>query len=166
MINTEKKICDLKRRKEGEQLKNVRTKSKTESIKLDKRVHKACSVMMDLLEVNDPTEQNKFLAVMAEKAADHKRARHDSWACFKKKHAIDISSSSSSGSESSSSSSEEGSPVRRHRKSRSRSRSNSRAKGKLCSGINKKPKESDLVIKVKWATAMLGTRKEINFSRK
>ena len=157
------KIRDLKRRKEGEKLKNVRTKSKVESIKLDKGVHKACKVIMDLLEVNDIDEQHKFLAVMAEKAADRKRARRDSRASFKKKHAIDISSSSSSGSESSSSSSDEGSPVRRRRKSRSRSRSNSRNKGKLCSGINEKPKESDLVMKVKWATAMLGTRKEINF---
>ena len=47
--------------------------------------------------------------------------------------------------------------------SRCRSRSNSMHKGKLKSGITEKPKESDLVMKVKWATAMLGTKEDILF---
>ena len=53
--------------------------------------------------------------------------------------------------------------ARSHTKSRSRSRSLSR--GKICSGINEKPKDSDLVMKVKWATAMLGTKHEVNFDQ-
>lgn len=36
-------------------------------------------------------------------------------------------------------------------------------KGKLKSGITEKPKESNLVMKVKWATAMLGTKEDILF---
>ena len=47
--------------------------------------------------------------------------------------------------------------------SRSRSRSNSRHKGNLKSVITEKPTESDLVMKLKWATAMLGTKEEISF---
>ena len=39
----------------------------------------------------------------------------------------------------------------------------SRRKGKLKSGITEKPKEADLVTKVKWATALLGTKSEIAF---
>ena len=37
--------------------------------------------------------------------------------------------------------------------------------GKICSGINEKPKESDLVMKVKWATAMLRTKHEVSFDQ-
>ena len=54
---------------------------------------------------------------------------------------------------------------RSYSRSRSRSRSPSKRKGKLCSGINEKPKESDLVMKVKWATAMLGTKQEVSFDQ-
>ena len=56
-------------------------------------------------------------------------------------------------------------PSRSQTKSRSRSRSTSRQRGKICSGINEKPKESDLVMKVNWATAMLGTKHEVNFEQ-
>ena len=54
---------------------------------------------------------------------------------------------------------------RSYSRSRSRSRSQSKRRGKLCSGINEKPKESDLVMKVEWATAMLGTKHEVSFDQ-
>ena len=50
-------------------------------------------------------------------------------------------------------------------RTRSRSRSRSLLRGKICSGINEKPKESDLVMKVKWATTMLGTKHEVSFDQ-
>ena len=128
-----------------------------------------CSPIFDNLNLKK-SDQSEFISELLERASRRRKVCRQQRKSFKKTRGHSPSSSTGSSTSSYDSSSEDGNRkggVARHRsrssRSRSRSMSLSRRKGKLKSGITEKPKEADLVMKVKWATALLGNKSEIAF---
>ena len=180
------KIRDLKKCKEGETFKhhlnqkNSRELSKTQ---LYSKVSIVCDQALHLAKLDGLTDKSEFISELMDQAVVHRKKRKADRKKRKQKYQVSASSSSSDSSstaDSSDSDSDRGFRCRNSRlragasrkllsrsriKSRSRSQSTSRQRGKICSGINEKPKESDLVMKVKWTTAMLGTKHEVNFEQ-
>ena len=172
------KIKELKKRKEGDKSVKVKKISKENSFSIKSKgiltkqeIMNACSPVFEKLQLNK-SDQSEFISELLERATRRKKLRRQKRESFRKNRDYSPSSSTDSSSSSEDSSSEDdrkkGSYTRgRSRSPRSRSRSLSRSpikrKGKLKSGITEKPKEADLVMKVKWATALLGTKSEIAF---
>ena len=162
------KIRDLKERKQGDckpkvalKCKNKKKGSKPHSGSDIKRV---CASLFEMLDIElSDTDESEFISALLDRAVKRKRIRKQKREKMRKSREASPSSSTSRDSSDSRSSSEE-----RFKRSRSRSRTRSRSrspkrKGKLKSGITEKPKEADLVMKVKWATALLGTKEEVKF---
>ena len=173
------KIKELKKRKEGEQIrKGVKSiikeneglnKIKDSGMLSKQEIKAVCLPIFDRLNLKK-SDQSEFISELLKRTSRRRKVRRQQHKSFKKTRGHSPSSSTDSSTSSYESSSEDGnrkSGSVRHRsrslRSRSRSMSLSRRKGKLKSGITEKPKEADLVMKVKWATALLGTKSEIAF---
>ena len=173
------KIKELNKRKAGEQVKKrVKSqlkenegllKSKDSGMLSKQEVKMVCEPIFDKLNLRK-SDQSEFISDLLERASRRRKVRRQNRRSFRKSTGVTPSSSTGSSTSSDESSSEDGNRkggVARHRsrssRSRSRSISPSRRKGKLKSGITEKPKEADLVMKVKWAIALLGTKSEIAF---
>ena len=162
------KIRELKQRKQGDnkpkRLFSRKNKNKGVKPVTGSEVKKACATLFEMLDIElSDTDESEFIAALIDRAVKRKRVRRQTRR--KERNSRDASpSSSTSRSSSSDSSSSEDRFKRSRSRSRTRSRSRSpRRKGKLKSGITEKPKEADLVMKVKWATALLGTKEEVKF---
>ena len=164
------KIKELKKRKEGEMSikhkagsKESVSSSKYKGILTKHDIKSTCQPVFEKLQLSK-SDQSEFISELLERASRRKKLRKQRRKSFRKNRGYSPSSSTDSSSSSDDSSSDDGGKKggcarNRSRSSRSRSRSHSRSpvrrKGKLKSGITEKPKEADLVMKVKWATALL-----------
>ena len=160
------KIRELKERKQGDKKpkKFCASKSKNKGVKpvSGREVKKVCATLFEMLDIElSDTDESEFISALIDRAVKRKRVRRQMRRKARNSRDTSPSSSTSRDLSDGSSSSEE-----RFKRSRSRSRTRSRSprrKGKLKSGITEKPKEADLVMKVKWATALLGTKEEVKF---
>ena len=185
------KIRDLKKCKEGEHF-NKPSKPKIK-VKTDKnnlsspealgKLNHACERTLQYAGLENCIDKNDFISALLEKANSCCKKQRASRKLWKQKFQLSESSSSDDSSSSSDTQRESDCEMRRKKpanlgsamrdrrqarmpsQSRSHSRSSSKRRGKLCSGNNEKLKEFDLVMKVKWATAMLGTKHEVSFDQ-
>ena len=162
----------------GSKIKNKTDKINLSSNEIMGKMNVACKKVLQYAGLEKIIDKDEFLSALLERATSRRKKRRASRRLRKQKFQLsDLSSSDdSSSSTNSEAESDHGSHRRRpkeggamrnrsYSRSRSRSRSQSKRRGKLCSGINEKPKESDLVMKVKWAMAMLGTKHEVSFDQ-
>ena len=121
-----------------------------------KEVKKVCSTLFKLLDIElSDTDELEFIAALRNRVVKRKHVRKQKRDKLRRSRDVSSSFSTSGDSSYERTLSEEDRCKRSHSHSRSLSRS-PRRKGKLKSGITEKPKEADLVMKVKWATALLG----------
>ena len=162
----------------GSKIKNKTDKINLSSNEIMGKMNVACKKALQYAGLEKIIDKDKFISALLERVTSRRKKRRASRRLRKQKFQLSELSSSDDSSSSTNSEAESDHGSRRRRpkeggamrdqsysRSRSRSRSQSKRRGKLCSGINEKPKESDLVMKVKWATAMLGTKHEVSFDQ-